>query len=132
MGFFRPRTLRALIVDDELSTRLILRAMLSRMKLEVIDASNGQEALHLIRQEKQRVDLVITDINMPVMDGVRLIYELRSGKSTFEGRILALSTEDSGSPAARMARANGADYYLTKPVSKASLEREISLCLSCL
>ncbi len=68
--------LRTLIVDDEEDLRDILEMMLTRMGVKVQLASNGREAIELLKKEE--VDLVISDISMPIMDGVTLLRELRN------------------------------------------------------
>jgi two-component system response regulator AtoC len=68
--------LRTLIVDDEEDLRDILEMMLTRIGVEVKLASNGKEAIELLKKEE--IDLVISDISMPIMDGVTLLTELRN------------------------------------------------------
>ena len=67
---------RILVVDDEPKMRRVLEIMLQKMGHEVVSAGNGVEALQCI--EKGAVDLVITDLRMPEMDGIELLTELRA------------------------------------------------------
>ena len=67
---------RILVVDDEAKMRRVLEIMLQKMGHEVVSAGNGVEALQCI--EKGAVDLVITDLRMPEMDGIELLTELRA------------------------------------------------------
>lgn len=76
-----------LVVDDEESIVGIIRSHLASMDHTVVTASNGREALDRIRATP--IDLIITDIYMPEMDGIELITSLRRIKYT--GAILALS-----------------------------------------
>jgi CheY-like chemotaxis protein len=80
---------RALIVDDEEDLRDILELMLSRMGVDVVSASNGKEAL--IQLKEKKIDLVISDISMPVMDGVTLLKELRNSRDLSQPHFLFIS-----------------------------------------
>jgi DNA-binding response OmpR family regulator len=66
---------RILIIDDEESALDLLRRILEQEGYEVVEAKNGQEGLEIFR--KQRFDLVVTDMVMPVKDGLKTILELR-------------------------------------------------------
>ena len=68
-----------LIVDDDLSTRRVLHDILTSLKYEILVAGNGHEALEIFDQHNGAVDLVLSDMVMPEMDG-RELYELLSGK----------------------------------------------------
>src|SRR5919109_531956 len=66
---------RILVVDDDNAVRLLLRTLLERRGHSVVEAANGAEGLQHYRAAP--TDLVITDIQMPVMDGLQMIKELR-------------------------------------------------------
>jgi CheY-like chemotaxis protein len=66
---------KILIVEDDQQLREMLKQLLEREKYEVLDSSDGAEAVKILR--KVKVDLIITDIIMPEMDGVGLIRDLR-------------------------------------------------------
>lgn len=66
---------RILIIDDEEAARDILRMILENEGYQVVEASNGQEGVELFR--RQPFDLVVTDLVMPVKDGLKTIIELR-------------------------------------------------------
>jgi CheY-like chemotaxis protein len=78
---------RILVVDDDEIIRLLLRTVLERRGHSVIEAENGDEGLRCYRSAP--ADLVITDIQMPVMDGLQMIQELRSAFPT--AKIIAIS-----------------------------------------
>ncbi len=80
---------RALIVDDEEDLRDILELMLSRMGVDVVSASNGKEAL--VHLKENTFDLVISDISMPIMDGVSLLKELRNSRDLSQPHFLFIS-----------------------------------------
>jgi CheY-like chemotaxis protein len=86
-----------LVVDDDKIVRLLLRAMLEHQGHSVVEAENGDEGLRYYRAAP--TDLVITDIQMPVMDGLQMIQALRDDFPT--ARIIAISGEKSRLAAAR-------------------------------
>ncbi len=88
---------RILVVDDDTAVRLLLRTVLERRGHSVVEAENGAEGLQYYRAAP--TDLVITDIQMPVMDGLQMIKELRSAFPT--AKIIAISGEKSGLAAAQ-------------------------------
>ena len=100
---------RVLLVDDEAFIQEAGEATLRRAGYEVFTAADGGEALHLL--ETRTVDVVLTDLVMPGMDGAALIAALR--ERAFDGPIVAMSgLSDSEVDDARAA---GADYFLSKP-----------------
>jgi two-component system, chemotaxis family, chemotaxis protein CheY len=86
-----------LVVDDDKAVRLLLRAILERQGHSVVEAENGDEGLRYYRAAP--TDLVITDIQMPVMDGLQMIKELRGDFPT--AKIIAISGEKGGLIAAQ-------------------------------
>jgi len=88
---------RILVVDDDTAVRLLLRTVLERRGHAVVEAENGAEGLQYYRAAP--TDLVITDIQMPVMDGLQMIKELRSAFPT--AKIIAISGEKGGLAAAQ-------------------------------
>jgi CheY-like chemotaxis protein len=80
---------RVLVVDDEPDLRFALRRVFERAGHEVVEAGDGAAALKSVR--RQRPDLLVTDIMMPVMDGVELIRNLRAEPSTAAIPILSVS-----------------------------------------
>jgi len=88
---------RILVVDDDKAVRLLLRAMLERRGHSVVEAEDGAEGLQYYRAAP--ADLVITDIQMPVMDGLQMIKELRGDFPT--AKIIAISGEKGGLAAAQ-------------------------------
>jgi two-component system sensor histidine kinase EvgS len=69
------RALRVLIADDHPSSRLLLKRQLANLGIAADEAGNGEEALRYLQQD--HYDLVITDLNMPVMDGITLTRQVR-------------------------------------------------------
>jgi DNA-binding NtrC family response regulator len=81
-----------LIVDDEANTRELLREVLEMDGHSVLEASDGEEALKVL--ESQSVDLLITDRNMPNMDGLKLLKTLHLQKRTVPALMLSAYGEE--------------------------------------
>jgi CheY-like chemotaxis protein len=96
---------RILVVDDEPDQRFLLRRIFERAGHQVADACHGAAALRAVRDSPP--DLVVTDIMMPVMDGVELIRRLRSEPATATIPVLAASGDSH--------LADGADATVRKP-----------------
>lgn len=108
----QPATSTILIVENEVSNRILLERVLSTRGYRCISASNGQEALDLLDQEA--VDLVLTDLSMPVLDGFRTAQLIRMRPNLASVPIVAVTayaSGDEGETAKRM----GCTDYLTKP-----------------
>jgi signal transduction histidine kinase len=107
---------RVLVVDDHLSNRKLLRIQLEAEGNIVLEAANGCDALAVLGGD--RVDAVISDILMPVMDGYRLCYEIRKSGSAVAGIPLILYTATFDAQSDRQLAATvGADCYLLKPAA---------------
>ncbi|MGE4291483.1 MAG: HEAT repeat domain-containing protein [Desulfovibrio sp.] len=104
---------RALAVDDSRSMLALHRALLTELGFEVLLASNGQEALELL-QEQGPVDLVVTDMNMPVMDGMQLVEQLRDDPDMEAATIVMVTTEKEASQRG-LAENAGVNAFITKP-----------------
>ena len=107
-----------LAVDDSGSLRQMLAFSLKAAGYGVIEAVDGQDALD--KAKLQTVDMVLTDQNMPGMDGLSLIKALRAMKSYEKVPILMLTTE-SGDDIKAQGRAAGANGWLVKPFDPARL-----------
>lgn len=107
-----------LAVDDSPSIRQMIRHTLESVSYEVTVASDGQEALDAARQH--RFDLILTDQNMPHLDGLGLTRQLRQLPSYRNTPILILTTESS--PDMKQAgRSAGATGWIVKPFNPAQL-----------
>ena len=106
---------RVLVVDDERQILRVLRAALQAGGYEVVTAGDGREGLQQFQQ--QAPDLVITDLAMPVMDGVELVRAIRERSQV---PVIVLSVRNAESMKVR-ALDEGADDYLTKPFSTPEL-----------
>ncbi|HEX7966789.1 MAG TPA: response regulator, partial [Stellaceae bacterium] len=112
-----------LVVEDEEKMRELLRRMLDRAGFTVMTASHGREALKLFRERP--VDIAITDLLMPEMDGFELIRELVAHWPSI--RIIALS---GATVRLEMARQLGAKAVLRKPVSSTILVQTVEQVLA--
>ena len=107
-----------LIVDDSNSIRQMVSFTLKSAGYEVVEAADGLQGLEKAKSES--FDLVISDVNMPNMNGIELCQELRK-LSTFEFTpILMLTTESSGDMKVR-GKAAGATGWLVKPFNPEKL-----------
>lgn len=109
---------RILAVDDSPSMRDMVRIALTSAGFDVISASDGQEALDLARSSG--FDLVLSDVNMPVMDGIQLIRALRAESAYRHIPILMLTTE-AGPDRKKEGKDAGATGWIVKPFDPAQL-----------
>lgn len=110
---------KILIAEDSPTMRALIRATLeAEDDFEIIEAANGFEALRLLPREK--VDLIITDINMPDINGLELINYVRKSPSYHEVPLFIISSEGSRKDRDK-GLALGANEYLVKPFSPGEL-----------
>jgi two-component system chemotaxis response regulator CheY len=107
-----------LTVDDSASIRLTTNVALSSAGYSVSEAVNGAEGI--AKATSAQYDLIVTDLNMPVMDGLTMIRELRKIPSQMGIPIIFLTTESDGS-IKEQAKAAGATGWLTKPFDPENL-----------
>jgi CheY-like chemotaxis protein len=106
----RPPTI--LIIENEISNRILVERVLSTRGYHCISASHGREALQIL--EHEHVDLILTDLSMPVLDGYRTtqLIRARPGMETIPiVAVTAFALSDEGEAAKRI----GCTEYLTKP-----------------
>ncbi len=115
-----------LVVDDDEVMRDLLRRVLERSGFEVMTATDGREGVE--RARGRAVDLTITDMMMPVMDGIELIQALVAEQPSI--RIIAVSGVDDWDNYFKTARALGAKAVLRKPVSSAELVSTVKRVLT--
>lgn len=112
-----------LVVDDSIVVRAALRAALANNGFDVICANGGREALNCVRQGME-FDLIVTDFNMPDLDGDRLIDELRHIPQSRTTPILVL-TGGLDQQAKDSARRAGASGWIQKPFDTGKLVEAI-------
>ncbi len=119
-----PRTLKILIVEDSPAMRQLLAiAVRKRPGVEVHEAADGLAALKALATEQ--FDLMFVDLNMPVLDGMKLIKRVRESEaSTGAPRVrICVVTTESAQATEDQARALGADFFVRKPVARRDVER---------
>lgn len=104
---------KVLIVDDSSLIHQMYRLVLNRYNCEILDAMNGQEALDMLGVHKG-VDLILLDINMPVMNGVQFMEKAQGLSITRGIPVIIISTEGKESDTLRGLQL-GARAYLKKP-----------------
>jgi len=122
--------LHILIVDDSSVMRAFIRRVLELSGLEVgrcLEASNGEEALRLL--EDNWVDAVLTDINMPTMDGEELLRRMSGHPVLRLIPVLVVSTDRTDGRVQRMLTL-GAKGYVTKPFAPETLREELEHSLA--
>ncbi|MDO8426505.1 MAG: response regulator [Deltaproteobacteria bacterium] len=117
---------KILVVDDCETTRKLLSYIIRDKGYKIIGASNGIEALEVMAANP--VDLVVTDLNMPQMNGFELCRSLREQAEYRELPIIMITTE-SGEADKRMGMEAGVTTYLSKPISPQRLLYEIEKLL---
>jgi len=110
-----------LIVDDSVTMRKIIKHHLTQLGYNsIIEASNGKEGLKKVVEEK--IDLIICDWNMPEMNGLQFLYNLRENWQ--EIPVIMLTTVNTQDEVIAAMKA-GANSYLTKPFTRDSLKEKI-------
>lgn len=116
-----------LIVDDSASIRQTVKIALSGLGHAVTEAGNGAEGLQ--KAGGAKFELVITDLNMPVMDGLTMIRQLRT-KPDYSGIPIVFLTTESDAGIKSQAKEAGATGWITKPFDSAQLGRIVTKVLA--
>jgi len=113
---------RILVVEDQEDLRGVLRTLLTGSGYEMLEAADGQAGVEKAKAEKP--DLVLMDIQMPVMDGYDATRQIKSTPETAKIPIIAVSSFAMKGDEEK-ARAAGCDHYVTKPYSPIQLLKVI-------
>ncbi len=116
--------MRALVVDDSTAVRLYLRKVLTPFGFEVVEARNGREGLERVRE--RRMDLVLLDWNMPVMNGLELLQHIRAEPGVGSPCVMMVTSE-SDLQAVAQALETGADEYVMKPFTPEIIVDKLAL-----
>ena len=104
----------ALVVEDSPTMRQLIVFALRRIRgLEVLEADDGVDALRKMAATK--LDIILTDINMPIMDGLKLVKRVRTDPVHKDTPIVIITTEGSQEDRQRALQL-GANAYITKPI----------------
>ncbi len=122
--------MRALIIDDSAVMRKVIERALRQSGLdltEVVQASNGEEALEILRTDTTsptKIGLIISDINMPVMDGLQFLEAKRDQQLAVGVPVVMITTEGS-EPFVLRAIAAGAQGYICKPFTAEQVKARV-------
>ncbi|WP_018124629.1 HEAT repeat domain-containing protein [Desulfovibrio oxyclinae] len=117
-------TRKALAADDSRSMCAMHRAILTDLGFEPFIASNGQEAFEFIERGED-FDIILTDMNMPVMDGMELVGKIRNTPGFEDTPIIMVTTESEGSQQS-LAEKTGVTTFITKPFKPHDLKTKIN------
>ena len=117
---------KALVVDDSRAVRMILARTLKELGFEVREAANGREALEVIEIEKTAVTLVLADWNMPEINGLELLKQLRQ-KPELASLVVVMVTTETELDQMAAALEAGANEYVMKPFTKDILVEKLQL-----
>ncbi|MEM6917087.1 MAG: response regulator [Verrucomicrobiota bacterium] len=118
-----------LVIDDMPANRILLGKFLKSAGYAVSEATNGIEALNLLRDRAVTPDLIITDVEMPVMDGITLIEQVRYLNSSLAQTPIITASGNADEPMRNQALRAGTDVFLTKPFDLKALQKAISSLL---
>ncbi|MEW6585902.1 MAG: response regulator [Nitrospirota bacterium] len=117
-----------LVVEDSPTMRQLIGFAVKRIpESRVVEATDGVDALKKLASEK--IDIILADINMPVMDGLKLVSLVRSNPSYKNIPIIIITTEGAEEDR-KKALAIGANAYLTKPIQTQELMKLVSSFIS--
>ena len=111
-----------LVVEDQEDNRQILRDLLSANDYDMLEAENGEEALAAVK--KQRPDLILMDIQLPVLDGYEATRRLKADPATKSIPVIVVTSYALSGDETK-ARESGCDAYVTKPYSPRALLAKI-------
>jgi two-component system chemotaxis response regulator CheY len=117
---------KALVVDDSKAIRMILSRTLKELGYEVREASNGREAIEVMASENNKVKLVLADWNMPEMNGLDLLKQLRQNPELASLVVVMVTTEtEMGQMSAALEA--GANEYVMKPFTREILVEKLQM-----
>lgn len=117
--------MRALVIDDSRTMRVILAGMLRQFGFEITEAGNGQEGLDRLRQFGQP-DIVLVDWNMPVMSGYEFVRAVRADPALSGLRLMMVTTETELEQVTAALNA-GIDEYVMKPFTREAIKEKLGL-----
>src|SRR5690625_1417922 len=118
-------TINILVVDDSVIMRMIIRKTIESFcirRAKIYEASNGREGLEILAERP--VDLLLLDVNMPVMDGIEMLITIRRMAKTRELRVVMISTENHHDLVGQLSQEN--TEFLQKPFAPESLIKKLS------
>lgn len=127
-----PAKYNFLVVDDFFTMRRILASLLKELGYgHIREAEDGEKALHLLQSKRgdaEPIDFIITDWNMPIMDGLALLKAIRQDICLRHLPVLMVTAEAKEENVIAAAQA-GADGYIVKPFNSATLKKKLDKIL---
>jgi two-component system cell cycle response regulator DivK len=117
---------RILVVEDQEDNRRILRDLLTSADYEILEAENGEEAL--TAAAKQRPDLILMDLQLPIMDGYEATRRIKADPTLTDVPVIAVTSYSLSNDRVK-ARAAGCDDFVPKPYSPRQLLAKIQQLL---
>ncbi len=117
---------QAMVVDDSRAMRMILGRTLLRYGYEVLQAANGKDALAQLRQDEPDVSLFLVDWDMPEMNGLEFVKQLRAEPRFCSIPILMVTTETESDQMCAALEA-GANEYVIKPFTEETIEDKLRM-----
>lgn len=117
---------RILVVDDSASVRRTVRDALEQAGFVVLEAENGERGLRVL--EREPIDLLLVDVNMPIMDGYEVIRRTRA-MSRYASMPIFVMTTEAGTKAVKEGKAAGANAWLLKPMKPDLLAKGVRSAL---
>ncbi|MEO5348238.1 MAG: response regulator [Magnetococcus sp. YQC-3] len=117
--------MRVLIVDDSSVMRKIVARGLRQAEFkidEILEAGNGQEGLDVLSGPNGKVDLILSDWNMPVMDGLTFVKSVRGGSLAMRAIPIVMVTTEGGESKVEAANAAGVNGHIKKPFTPEMLQ----------
>jgi two-component system chemotaxis response regulator CheY len=117
---------KALVVDDSRAVRMILSRTLKDLGFEVCEAANGREAMAVIEAEKDALSLVLADWNMPEVNGLELLKQVRQ-KPELASLVVVMVTTETELDQMAAALEAGANEYVMKPFTREILVEKLEM-----
>ena len=119
---------KVLVVEDSPTMRQLIVFALKRIRgFQIVEANDGVDGLKKLSADK--FDLIVTDINMPIMDGLKLVSMVRNDPNYKETPIIIITTEGATEDRER-ALALGANEYITKPIQTMQILETVKKLMS--
>jgi len=119
---------KVLVVEDSPTMRQLIVFALKRIRgFQIVEANDGVDGLKKLSSEQ--FDLILTDINMPIMDGLKLVSMVRNDPNYKETPIIVITTEGATEDRER-ALALGANEYITKPIQTMKILETVKKLMS--
>lgn len=125
-----PNCFAVLVVDDMVPNRLLLRKMLTAAGYSVSEAADGAEALAMLKSGAVAPDIIVTDIEMPKMDGITLVESIRHLGNGLEGTPIIAASGNADDSMRDSALDVGSDVFMTKPFDIPRLRKAMAKLLT--